>query len=176
MTGIFSKSLVLGILLSLGATTAFAQNPDDDPISGLSETPTGLENGPMVYERYRLPEGRRCRQNGWNFQCFTLGEYKILLDMDSDLQFLEPAYDNAVSRIAALEKQVLGLETALAAANSQIVILEEERDRLHGLWSEENRKRLEAENRPMFGSWVAWALAAAEAVALGTVFVVLAVD
>ena len=170
------KSLVLGIMLSLGATTALAQNPDDDPLSGLDEAATGLQDGPMVYERYRLPEGRRCHPNGYTFQCFTLGEYKILLEMDSDLQFLEPAYDNALSRIDVLEKKVVQLEISLAAANSQIVILEEERDRLHGLWAEENRKRLEAENRPMLGSWVAWALAAAEAVALGTVFVVLAVD
>jgi hypothetical protein len=39
-----------------------------------------------VYKRYKLPIGTRVEDSEQSYQCFNLGEYKLLLKMDSDLR------------------------------------------------------------------------------------------
>jgi hypothetical protein len=126
-----------------------------------------------VYERYVLPEGRRCTVDGETFQCFNLGEYKLLLEMDYNLRYLEPAYANALARIEVYKRIVTNLMVALDAANEQIDTLQIERDRLYNQWSDENRKRFEVENRPVLGNWLPWSIAAGEGVVIITLLLAL---
>ncbi len=115
---------------------------------------------PATYERYRLPEGQRCVVDGVAYQCFALEEYTQLLLMDADLRGYDSAYPIALSQISLLEEVERQLQISLTAAEEQVVTLQTERTRLLEQWTEENRLRLEAENRPMIGSVVAWVLAA----------------
>ena len=62
--------------------------------------------------------------------------------------------------------QIEALQEAVWRGEAIIETLQVERARLLAGWQEENRLRLEAENRPALGSWAAWAIAAAEAVGL----------
>ena len=46
---------------------------------------------------------------------------------------------------------------------NQVVTLKADRDRLSVKWTEDNRLRHLCENKPAFGSWIAWSTAAAMA-------------
>lgn len=170
-------ALLAALMLTFAAPTyTYAQMPDEntevDFESDDSYTP---DFDADTYERYRLPEGRRCIVDGVTYQCFALDEYVELLEMDVDLRFYDEAYPQANQRISLLEESEAQLRLALESAESEIQILEEERTRLINNWQEENRLRLEAENRPDLGSWIAWGLAAVEAVAVVILSVVLGV-
>jgi hypothetical protein len=163
MKYLLSVSAVLTMLL-LFVGTAQAQLPQEDPIAGMETE--GLADpviDPETYEPYRLPEGRRCTSGGETYQCFNLEEYIQLLQIDADLRFFELSFINAQEQIVRYERIQIQLQLALDAASTQIDTLQVERTRLLGLWQEENRLRLEAENRPLWGSWIAWGLAALEA-------------
>ena len=120
---------------------------------------------PETYERYRLPAGVRCiGLPGIPHQCFALSEYVVLLEMDVDLRFYDQAYPIAQEQIATLGNVAMQLNLAVDAATEQIEDLSRERSRLLEQWTEENRLRLEAENRPALGSTVAWVLATSFAI------------
>ena len=120
-------AVLLAALMLSFTVPAYAQDPTPD----VAET----------YERFVLPEGRRCVSEGVTYACFTVEEYTQLLDMDVEASLLRT-----------------------------------ERNRLLERWTEENRLRLVAENRPDLGSWVAWALVAVEAVIVGVLAGVLVAE
>jgi hypothetical protein len=146
---------------------------DNCPIVQVDDDPTPVLD-PTTYERYRLPEGRRCVVAGDTFQCFTLAEYVELLEMDVDLRFYAPAYEVSQSLAVSLGSVAVQLNLEIDAATEQIATLSEERSRLLNQWTEENRLRLEAENRPVLGSFVGWGLAAAGAVVIAVLSIVMA--
>lgn len=113
--------------------------------------------------RYRLPPGIRCQQAGQTYQCFNLGEYQALLQMDEDLRFLSEMHTADVGQIGALTQASDELQLSLDAATSQIVTLTGERTRLTRQWQEADQALREAQNRPDW-SWIPWSLAAAFAV------------
>lgn len=115
------------------------------------------------YERFRLPEGRRCAVATETYQCFNLGEYVELLHMDEDLRHLTQLHVSDLERIEALTAAATELQAAIDSADSQILTLSQERTRLTQLWEEENRLRHEAENRPEW-DWIPWTLAGGLAV------------
>lgn len=159
------STLLMALALSF-AGPVYAQDSCTDNACPLVEEDPTPSFDPELYTRYRLPEGRRCVVGGETFQCFDLAEYRTLLEMDVDLQFYDEAYPVAQATIATFEGIERDLRVALDATHSEIVTLSSERDRLYDRWVEENRLRLEAENRPMLGSFLGWGLAAAGAVAV----------
>lgn len=165
---------VLALAFAVSTTTVYAQPPADDPIAGIDDATGDMEDLDTLTV-YRLPEGRRCTVGGETFQCFNLAEYQVLLEMDQDLHHFQLSLSNAQEQIVRLERINTQLTLAIDGYESQIATLQAERTRLFERWEEENRLRLEAENRPMIGSWVAWGLAAAEAaVILGLVIAMVA--
>jgi hypothetical protein len=174
----FSKvvfMLLTAMMLSFAAPV-YAQEhdscTDDSCPLVLEENPTPAFD-PVTYIRYHLPEGTRCEVGGETFQCFSLEEYRQLLEMDVDLQFYDEAYPIAQQTIVNLGNLADELRLALRSADSQVATLTVENNRLLYKWTKENRLRLEAENRPMLGSWVAWGLAATEAVVITILSLVL---
>ena len=117
-----------------------------------------------AHTTYRLPEGTRITVLGETYQAYTLSEYTALLLMDSDLLFYTEAYAQHLQELQTYAELTTDLATALSAANAQIDLLRQERERLTEQWTEENRLRLEAENGLGFGNWVAWSLVGLEAV------------
>lgn len=166
-------TLLAALMLTFAAPTyAYAQCDDhscqmpDENTESDFEADDIPEYDPETYVRYRLPQGRRCTVDGQTFQCFALDEYVELLQMDVDLAFYDAAYPAAQEQILNLGNQAQQLQLALDSAESQIATLEQEVARQLERWTEENRLRLEAENRPDLGSWIAWGISAAEAVAI----------
>jgi DNA anti-recombination protein RmuC len=115
------------------------------------------------YERFRLPEGRRCTVATETYQCFNLGEYTELLHMDEDLRHATEVHVTDLERIAELTAATTEFQAALTAAESQIETLTEVRTQLTQAWEEESRLRHEAENRPEW-DWIPWTLAGGLAV------------
>lgn len=154
------KNKVVILLLSLGLVF---------PVIGEAQEPSFTVDSAEL-SLYRLPEGRRCKVEGVTYQCFNLEEYKELLRMDTDLQHVVEQNEALKDTIRSLYGLVDELRLQLDEKDEQIDILSNERDRLFGKWKEENKLRLEAENKPALGNWIAWGTAAAEAgVILGLV-------
>lgn len=113
--------------------------------------------------RFRLPPGIRCQQSGQTYQCFNLGEYQALLQIDEDLRFLTEAHAADLARVDSLTHASDELQLSLDAATRQIVTLTAERTRLTTQWQEADRALRDLQNRPDW-SWIPWTLAAAFAI------------
>lgn len=122
-----------------------------------------LAAGQDTIIRFRLPPGMRCQQSGQTYQCFNLGEYQALLQIDEDLHFLTEAHTADLAQIGALTHAGDELHLSLDAASSQIITLTAERTRLTQQWQQVDQALREAQHRPDW-SWIPWSLAVALAV------------
>lgn len=118
-----------------------------------------------------LPQGTRCTVGGVTYQCFSLEEYKELLRIDVRLFTANTELTLLQQEIASYARQVTLLEQTLLIRDRQLERSHTELDRLLTMWEEENKLRLEAENRTSLGSFVAWGLSALEAVVIFTMAV-----
>lgn len=124
---------------------------------------------------FRLPEGKRVEVSGEILQGYTLSEMKILLKMDVDLESFSEQLPKIKAALDAAEKALKAKDVMLESKDKQISLLVQDRDRITEKWSQENKLRHECENKPKFGSWIAWGIAAvlgATAIALGITLVV----
>lgn len=146
-------AILLALALAFAPVAAYAQPPAEQ-----AET--------THVQRHHLPDGMRWSIHGETHQCFDLDEYRALLQMDQDLHAAELLIPNLESRAASYGRAAQQLQIALDLANEEIEVYEQERERLTTQWTEENRLRLEAENRPILGDWFGWGFAALEAIAI----------
>jgi len=81
-----------------------------------------------------------------------------------------------LERSLELSERARGLlSQAYDSSLADIDILQSERNRLEAQWVEENRLRLEAENKPEISKWLGWGLASALAVAIVSIVVTISV-
>ena len=123
----------------------------------------------------RFPDHQSTQIDGVRYEAFDLGGFTRLLELDVDLEAATILVDNLQRSLEATERSMDLLDLAYASALADVDLLQSERDRLETQWAEENKLRLEAENRPNVGLWVGWGLAAAFAVALVSVIVTVSV-
>ena len=124
---------------------------------------------------FRLPAGTRLQTPQGTFQGYTLEEMKTLLKMDVDLESFEVQLPKIKFSMESAEKAIKAQEVMLKSKDRQVDLLKQDQVRLTEKWSQENKLRHECENKPKFGSWVAWGIAAvlgATALALGITLVV----
>jgi len=124
---------------------------------------------------FRLPEGKRVEVSGETLQGYTLEEMKVLLKMDADLESFSEQLPKIKSALDAAEKALKAKDTMLESKDKAISLLTQDRNRITEKWTQENKLRHECENKPKFGSWIAWGLTAvlgATTVALGITLVV----
>jgi hypothetical protein len=121
---------------------------------------------------YRLPVGTRLILPEGTYQGYSLEEMKIILKMDVDLSVYEPEIVKYKSIISSLEAKDLAKDQIIVSKDKQIKILTDDRARIFNKWSDENKARHVCENKPAFGSWIAWGsagVATITAVVLGVV-------
>lgn len=113
-----------------------------------------------------LPEGTRLKLNQGTFQGYTLEEFKTVLKIYTD-------YRSFGQQIPLYQQNVLDLTEAQGALKQKVSSLELDNEKLtaelerkHKMWLEENEKRHIAENKPQFGSWIAWGIAGVATVAV----------
>jgi len=143
------------VLCLLVASPSFAQQP-----------PAASESLPATQPALiQLPQGTRLTTPQGTFQGYSLEEFKIILRLEAEY----------IANTRKLEvNQVLVQNLTLLTQNQtkQLELLKKdnttlkaEEERKHKMWVEENRLRHLAENRPNFGSWIAWGTAGVFAVA-----------
>ena len=118
-----------------------------------------LANVSEARTSYRLPAGTNLVLPKGTYQGYTLEEMKILLKMDVDLE----AYEKEIPRF----KEMIDNYTRITKAKDEIIksqdtmikLANADRERLTTKWTEENKLRHVCENKPRFGSWIAWGTA-----------------
>jgi hypothetical protein len=124
---------------------------------------------------YRLPAGTRLQTTQGTFQGYSLEEMKVLLKMDVDLEFYGTEFPKYKQLLEDYRKLIEARDNILKSKDIQIGLLTKDQTRLTEKWSQENKLRHECENKPRFGSWVAWTIVAVTstiAVTLGIVLIV----
>ena len=123
-----------------------------------------------------LPEGRRLTVTSGTYQAYTLEEMKILFKMEVQLQSSTKEIPKLELIIEDLKQIRTSQDKILAEKDSQISLLKTDNARLTEKWSKENELRHVCENKPQFGSWLAWSIAAVATSAAVTLGFVMAFD
>jgi hypothetical protein len=157
------RAVSLFLALVLMSPQAAADSPTSSPISkpAILSLPAG--------NRLVLPQG--------TFHGYSLDEMKIVLKIEASYRALAGQvieYDKLVKNITELSNN---RAKQIELLKNQVEIVKKDRDRITAKWTEDNRLRHECENKPAFGSWVSWGVAAAAtAVAVVLTGVLLARD
>jgi len=136
--------LILVVLLALQlALPAWAQPaPTTQPV--LLELPVGRP--------VQTPQGR--------LQGFNLDEFKLILRIHTDYRSWGKQVPLLLLQVKDLTDLVENHRLQIKLLQEQKTTLEAEIPRLTKKWSDENLKRLQCENKPALGSWIAWGAAA----------------
>jgi hypothetical protein len=108
----------------------------------------------------RFPGSVQIDIQGERHQAFSLGGFTELLRIDADLMIAEASIQLLDQQLDVAAERLVEMETAQDACEERVTVLQTERTRLLERWTDENRLRLEVENRPMIGEPIAWILAA----------------
>lgn len=147
---------LLAVVLAL-PLSASAQ----DPLDGLNGDGTILVE--ELPEMTKLPSGIPCEVEGTRYQCFTLDEMKELLMLENELRYFETNYIQMFKKVSLLEDENRFLKGQVFSLEEDNTLLKLDRERISLKWEEENKLRLELENKPNFGNPIAWGIAGAEA-------------
>jgi thymidylate synthase len=131
---------------------------------------------PATAQTKHIPLGDRIPVNGEIKACYTIEDYKSLLKVDA-------SYDTCLKIRTKLEKKdkiqeqrIVDLSKAVEVQQDSILVLKKENTRLFDQWKAENKKRHIAENKPAFGSYLAWGTAGAFAVATAVLTTVIVLN
>lgn len=105
-------------------------------------------------------------------QCYDLEGFKTILKLDVSHGALIKMNELFVQKEQEHELAEAKLNEALDVERATNQTLKNENRRLFDLWTEENRKRHQAENRPQMVPWLAWSVAGAALVAAGVLGIV----
>lgn len=123
-----------------------------------------------------LPQGRRVEVGREMLHCFNFDEYKSLVVMNRELEAVSAEMVLDKERKVLLSKEIDLLKGIQKVQVAQVKLFSDENERLFQLWKEENRKRHVAENKPAWGSYLAWSLAGVFAVSTATLVGVAVID
>lgn len=146
LVALLLASLTLGPVALAQPTSQPTAAPASQPV--LRELPKG--------ERLKTPQGER--------QGYSLEEMKVLLHIYADYRSWGLQVPQLKLQVDRYGKITLNQSNQLKLQEEQIKILHGERRLLTDKWSKENEKRHLCENKPAFGSWIAWGTAGVMAV------------
>lgn len=95
-----------------------------------------------------------------DLRSYTLEEFKIILKIHADYKSWYTQIPKLKLKVKFLDEIITKKDDQLRLLGSEIETLQTERKRLTEKWKEENRLRHLAENKPKFGTWIAWSVAA----------------
>jgi len=96
----------------------------------------------------------------------------VLLKMDVDLEAYDKEIPHYKQQLVDFQKLVEAKDEIIKSKDAIIAIQKQDRERLMVKWIEDNRLRHLCENKPAFGSWLAWGTAGV-ATAVATVLAVI---
>jgi hypothetical protein len=124
----------------------------------------------------RFPPSQQVQIDGERHQAFDLGGFTELLRIDQELQAALLDVTILRGQRRWLEEQVGSLRTQLDVLDEQVRVLQQERERLVELWTEENRLRLLAENKPDISRFIGWTTAGLFGVATLVLAIILGIS
>ena len=124
----------------------------------------------------QLPAGSQVEVGGNHLRAYTLEEFKIVLHIYADYMNWHTQVPKLTDQATKLSQLVENQNQQLKLRAGEVKILGEERDRLTKKWTEENRLRHLCENKPAFGSWIAWSAAGAMSLVATVLSIILIVD
>ena len=128
----------------------------------------------FVSELPAFPTGKVFVINNERFKGYSLEEIKKLLLIDNSARSFEIQLFKYRKLLSDYDILTNTLTIKSKLQENDIVLLKKNADRLTKKWTEENRLRHLAENKPNFGNWIAWSCAGvttATALILGTVLI-----
>jgi hypothetical protein len=133
--------LVVSLVLGPVALGQPVSPPASQPV--LLELPKG--------ERLKTPQGER--------QGYSLEEMKVILHIYVDYRSWGQQMPKLKLQVESYSSLTENQSKQLTLQAEQIKMLQGERTLLTEKWSKENEARHLCENKPAFGSWVAWSIA-----------------
>jgi len=133
------------------------------PIGAFAQDPAGGDGTVLIGESTSLPSGMPCMVEGTRYQCFTLNEMKTLLTMENELRYFEENFYLQFKKVGLVEDENRLLKSQLFSTQDQLSIALLDRERIFLKWEEENKLRLQLENKPNFGNPIAWGIVGVEA-------------
>lgn len=133
--------LVVSLMLGPVALGQPVSPPASQPV--LLELPKG--------ERFKTPQGER--------QGYSLEEMKVILHIHADYRSWGQQIPKLKLQVESYSSLTENQSKQLTLQAEQIKVLQGERTLLTEKWSKENEARHLCENKPAFGSWVAWSIA-----------------
>lgn len=118
----------------------------------------------LARDSYRLPPGHRLTAPGGTFHAYSLAEFKLLLKMDVDLEAFSKQIPKYIKLQEDSAKLISNFNKQVELKDVSIKLLQDDRLRLTQKWTEENRLRHLAENKPSWTTWFAWGAAGLMAV------------
>ena len=118
----------------------------------------------------QLPTGRLVDFKQDKLKAFTLDEFKIILHIYTDYRIWGAQIPKLQLQVDDLTRLSQSQTLQLGLRAEEVKVYQEERKLLTEKYLNENKLRHECENKPNFGSWIAWGTAAA----MGVVAAVLA--
>jgi hypothetical protein len=115
---------------------------------------------PQQITVYRLPEYHLCTEGNIQSACFNINQFQDLLQMDADLHLDEQLIQQLRASVTHYQDIQVQLQASMDNLQTRLDIYVEDRNRLYQLWTSENARRHQLEERPQVGDWVAWAVAA----------------
>jgi hypothetical protein len=107
-----------------------------------------------------LPPGKPVQSGSELLRGYSLEEFKIVLRIHADYRAWGIQVPVLKEEVKHYEGLVENLYKQLKLQEENTTLLKEDRARLYEKWQTDNRLRHECENKPAFGSWVAWTAAA----------------
>lgn len=111
-----------------------------------------------VYADKIPPKTVPVQENGQEFRCLSLINFKILLKDYSELRACNKKQNLLEQKIEKLELKIKILENNIELHKDISTNLRKDKERLFKKWKEENNLRHKAEQKPIFGSWIPWIL------------------
>lgn len=103
-----------------------------------------------------LPPGKRLNIGGETYQCYNFDEQKKIFGLEFDLGFCNRSKQLLEEKLKIQINTIDDLTKTVESQRHDINILTSRSNRLQEMWEQENKKRLEAENKPNYGglSWL----------------------
>lgn len=144
------RAILITILCAQMASLPALAQPLSQPTSAPTSQPSLLE----------LPTGKVVQRGAEKLRGYTLEEFKVILKIHASYKSWGKQVPHLKGLVSNLTELSQNYSKQLKLTKEQLEIANKDRDRLTKKWTEENWKRHLAENKPAFGSWVAWGAAA----------------
>lgn len=129
-----------------------------------SSAALGDPNVPMLappgVELLELPKGTHLVVDGMGYRAYTFQDLKLIAHIYADYRSWGQQIPDLNRQIELYTELSINQYRQISSLSADQEVMRKENKRLLDKWETENKLRHEAENRPWWGNWAAWGVAA----------------